>query len=44
MLDCAAALYDRFVAMGFGEYDVAKMVDVIGALPRAKKANKKSAS
>jgi 3-hydroxyisobutyrate dehydrogenase len=44
MLDCAAALYDRFVAMGFGEYDVAKMVDVIGALPRAKKENKKSAS
>ncbi len=36
MLDCAAKLYDRFVNMGFGEYDVARMVDVIGALPRAK--------
>jgi len=38
MLDSAAALYDRFVAMGFGDYDVAKMVDVIGALPRPKKS------
>jgi 3-hydroxyisobutyrate dehydrogenase-like beta-hydroxyacid dehydrogenase len=36
MLDCAAALYQRFVDMGFGEFDVARMVDVIGALPRAK--------
>jgi 3-hydroxyisobutyrate dehydrogenase-like beta-hydroxyacid dehydrogenase len=36
MLDCAAGLYERFVAMGFGEFDVARMVDVIGALPRAK--------
>lgn len=40
MLDCAAALYERFVAMGFGEHDVAKMVDVIGALPRTKKSAK----
>jgi 3-hydroxyisobutyrate dehydrogenase len=36
MLDCAARLYERFMAMGFGEYDVAAMVDVIGALPPAK--------
>jgi 3-hydroxyisobutyrate dehydrogenase-like beta-hydroxyacid dehydrogenase len=35
MLDCAAALYERFMAMDFGEYDGAKMVDVIGSLPRA---------
>ncbi len=40
MLERAIALYDRFVAMGFGEYDVAKMVDVIGALPRAKQSEK----
>jgi 3-hydroxyisobutyrate dehydrogenase-like beta-hydroxyacid dehydrogenase len=37
LLDCAAGLYDRFMAMGFGDDDVARMVDVIGALPRAKK-------
>jgi 3-hydroxyisobutyrate dehydrogenase-like beta-hydroxyacid dehydrogenase len=36
MLDCAAGLYQRFVDMGFGELDVAAMVDVIGALPRDK--------
>jgi 3-hydroxyisobutyrate dehydrogenase len=36
MLERAAKLYDRFVAMGFGDYDVAKMVDVIAALPRKK--------
>jgi 3-hydroxyisobutyrate dehydrogenase len=36
MLDCASALYERFMAMGFGEYDGAAMVDVIGALPRAR--------
>ena len=36
MLDCAAALYERFIAMGFGEFDGAKMVDVIGSLPRSK--------
>jgi 3-hydroxyisobutyrate dehydrogenase-like beta-hydroxyacid dehydrogenase len=40
MLERAITLYDRFVAMGFGEYDVAKMVDVIGALPRAKQSEK----
>jgi 3-hydroxyisobutyrate dehydrogenase-like beta-hydroxyacid dehydrogenase len=37
LLDCAAALYERFVAMGFGEFDGAKMVDVIGSLPLLKK-------
>ena len=52
MLDCAAALYERFVAVGFGEFDVARMVDVIASLPRptmkakrkakAKASNKKS--
>jgi putative dehydrogenase len=36
MLDCAAALYEQFVAMGFAEFDGAKMVDVIGSLPRLK--------
>jgi 3-hydroxyisobutyrate dehydrogenase len=36
MLDCAAALYECFMAMGFGEFDGAKMVDVIGSLPRSK--------
>jgi 3-hydroxyisobutyrate dehydrogenase-like beta-hydroxyacid dehydrogenase len=36
MLDCAVGLYERFVAMGFGELDVAAMVDVVGAPPPAK--------
>ena len=36
MLDRAAELYEKFVQMGFAEKDVAAMVDVIGALPRAK--------
>jgi 3-hydroxyisobutyrate dehydrogenase len=36
MLDRAIELYDKFVAMGLGEKDVAAMVDVIGALPRPK--------
>ena len=36
LLDCVVPLYERFVTMGFGECDVAAMVDVIGALPRAK--------
>jgi 3-hydroxyisobutyrate dehydrogenase-like beta-hydroxyacid dehydrogenase len=37
LLDRATELYERYMAMGFGDYDVARMVDVIGALPRAKK-------
>ena len=37
LLDCAAALYERFVTMGFGEFDGAKMVDVIASLPVLKK-------
>ncbi len=40
MLDCAAALYERFVAMDFGEFDVAKMVDVIASLPHLKTRTK----
>jgi lactate dehydrogenase-like 2-hydroxyacid dehydrogenase len=32
----SVALYDKFMEMGFGEKDVAAMVDVIGALPPAK--------
>src|SRR5215468_6403706 len=36
MLDRAIELYDKLVAMVHGEKDVAVMVDVIGALPRAK--------
>jgi 3-hydroxyisobutyrate dehydrogenase-like beta-hydroxyacid dehydrogenase len=36
MLDRAVELYDKFMGMGFGEKDVAAMVDVIGALPRSK--------
>jgi 3-hydroxyisobutyrate dehydrogenase-like beta-hydroxyacid dehydrogenase len=36
LLDCVVPLYQRFMAMGLGEQDVAAMVDVIGALPRGK--------
>jgi 3-hydroxyisobutyrate dehydrogenase len=36
MLDRAVELYDKFVAMGLAEKDVAAMVDVIGALPPKK--------
>ena len=36
LLDRAAELYDRFMAMGLARCDGAAMVDVIGALPRAK--------
>jgi len=36
ILDAAIPLYDRFIAMGFGDDDVARMVDVIAALPRSK--------
>jgi 3-hydroxyisobutyrate dehydrogenase len=36
LLDCVTPLYERFMAMGLGENDVAAMVDVLGALPRAK--------
>jgi 3-hydroxyisobutyrate dehydrogenase-like beta-hydroxyacid dehydrogenase len=37
LLDRASTLYDRFMEMGFGEFDVARMVDVIAALPLEKK-------
>jgi 3-hydroxyisobutyrate dehydrogenase-like beta-hydroxyacid dehydrogenase len=36
MLNRAVELYDKFMEMGFGDKDVAAMVDVIGALPPAK--------
>ena len=36
MLDRAVELYDKLVQMGLGESDVAAMVDVVAALPRAK--------
>jgi 3-hydroxyisobutyrate dehydrogenase len=36
LLDSVAPLYQRFMDMGLGDQDVAAMVDVIGALPRAK--------
>lgn len=36
LLDRASMLYDRFMEMGFGDFDVARMVDVIAALPREK--------
>jgi 3-hydroxyisobutyrate dehydrogenase-like beta-hydroxyacid dehydrogenase len=36
LLDCVVPLYQRFMAMGLGDNDVAAMVDVLGALPRAK--------
>jgi 3-hydroxyisobutyrate dehydrogenase-like beta-hydroxyacid dehydrogenase len=36
MLDRAVELYDKFMEMDFGEKDVAAMVDVVSALPRAK--------
>jgi hypothetical protein len=35
MLDCTAALFERFVAMGLEECDGAAMIDVIRSLPRA---------
>ena len=40
LLDCVVPLYQRFMDMGLGDNDVAAMVDVIGALPRAKSHNK----
>lgn len=36
ILDCVKPLYERFMVMGFGEYDVARMVDVLGSLPQSK--------
>jgi 3-hydroxyisobutyrate dehydrogenase len=36
MLDRAAELFQHFIDMGFAEYDVAKMVDVLGSLPPKK--------
>jgi 3-hydroxyisobutyrate dehydrogenase len=36
LLDCVVPLYRRCVEMGLGDKDVAVMVDVLSALPRAK--------
>jgi 3-hydroxyisobutyrate dehydrogenase len=35
LLDCVAPLYESFTEMGLDDKDVAAMIDVIGALPRA---------
>jgi 3-hydroxyisobutyrate dehydrogenase-like beta-hydroxyacid dehydrogenase len=35
LLDCVSPLYERFTQMGLDDKDVAAMIDVIGALPRA---------
>ena len=43
MLDCAASLYERFLEMGFAEFDGAKMVDVIASLPRSTAKTKRTA-
>jgi 3-hydroxyisobutyrate dehydrogenase-like beta-hydroxyacid dehydrogenase len=37
ILDSVIPLYERFMTMGFGGDDVARMVDVIAALPRVEK-------
>jgi 3-hydroxyisobutyrate dehydrogenase-like beta-hydroxyacid dehydrogenase len=36
ILDSVVPLYERYVEMGFGGDDVARMVDVLGSLPRSK--------
>ena len=36
IMDCVVPLYRRCMEMGLGDKDVAAMVDVIAALPRAK--------
>jgi 3-hydroxyisobutyrate dehydrogenase-like beta-hydroxyacid dehydrogenase len=36
ILDCVTPLYQRFMDMGFGGDDVARMVDVLSAMPREK--------
>jgi 3-hydroxyisobutyrate dehydrogenase-like beta-hydroxyacid dehydrogenase len=37
ILDCVIPLYERFMDMGFVDDDIARMVDVLGSLPRDKK-------
>src|SRR6185437_15737257 len=44
LLDRAVELYERCIAMGLSEHDNAVMVDVIGAMPRAKKKATKKKS
>jgi len=36
LLDCVAPLFERFTQMGLDDKDVAAMIDVVSALPRAK--------
>jgi 3-hydroxyisobutyrate dehydrogenase-like beta-hydroxyacid dehydrogenase len=36
LLDRTAELFERFIAMGFGDCDGTAMIDVVGSLPRAK--------
>ena len=36
LLDAVVPLYQRFMDMGFGDNDVAAMIDVLGSLPRDK--------
>ena len=40
LLDCVVPLYERATQMGLDDKDVAAMIDVIGALPRAKPQDK----
>lgn len=40
LLDCVVPLYERCAQMGLDDKDVAAMIDVIGALPRAKHREK----
>ena len=40
LLDCVVPLYERTTQMGLDDKDVAAMIDVIGALPRAKPQEK----
>src|SRR5580698_4690218 len=40
LLNCVVPLYERFMELDFGDYDVARMVDVIGALPRGEAQSK----
>jgi 3-hydroxyisobutyrate dehydrogenase-like beta-hydroxyacid dehydrogenase len=40
LLDCVVPLYERATQMGLDDKDVAAMIDVVGALPRAKPQEK----
>ena len=43
LLDCAAALFERFVAMGLSDCDGAAMIDVIRSLPRGNARRREAA-